>query len=158
MPNFILVCTDSVSPEGIKLSAETLADARLRAGRWPLYAHTPNQKRMAAGDRIAVYLGGARSRAQCFDAFAHVDRIEAADPMRDREAGYDALAGHQPATAWILLKEIRRLNPRVSIRGMLADLSFVPQKWNWGTVFVSGVRSVSDGDWKVIMDRADAGG
>ena len=135
MPNFILVCTDSVSPEGIKLSAETLADARLRAGRWPLYAHTPNQKRMAAGDRI-----------------------EAADPMRDREAGYDALAGHQPATAWILLKEIRRLNPRVSIRGMLADLSFVPQKWNWGTVFVSGVRSVSDGDWKVIMDRADAGG
>jgi hypothetical protein len=149
MHNFILVCTDAVSPEGVKVSAETLADRRLRAGRWPLYPKTPHQARMAAGDRLLIYLGGARPGAQSFYAVAKVTREVA--KMKDSTSESKELEGHQPASAWLLLGDIRRLTPRISVRELLPRLSFLPKTPScWGVAFISGVRIVSDADWDVI--------
>jgi EVE domain len=152
MHNFILVCTDAVSPRGKRLSAEAQAEARLRAGRWPLYTGTPHQGRMAPGDRLLVYLGGARPGAQSFYAIAEVSLIETVQRRKESRSEGDYLEGHQPASSWLLLKSIRRLSPRVSVRELLPRLSFLPKTPNrWGVAFMSGVRILSDADWEVIV-------
>jgi|ERR1700738_1091805 hypothetical protein len=152
MQNFILVCTDAVSPEGVKLSAETLAEARLSVRRWPLYPNTPHQAKMAPGDRFVVYLGGARPGAQSFYAVGQVALIETVRRRHESSSGPGDLEGHQPASSWLLLEDVRRLTPRVSVRELLPRLSFLPKTPNrWGVAFMSGVRVVSDANWEVIV-------
>jgi hypothetical protein len=157
MHNFILVCTDAVTPEGARLGAETLAEARLVAHRWPLYPQTPHQGRMAPGDRLVVYLGGSRVGAQSFYAIGRIALIERSKRGRDSSSAHDHLQGHQPASSWLLLKDTQRLNPRVSVRDLLPKLSFLPKTPSrWGVAFMSGVRILSDADWRVIVARGAA--
>lgn len=157
MRNFILVCTDAISPDGVKVSAESLAERRLRAGRWPLYPKTPLQGRMTPGDRLLVYLGGARPGAQSFYAVATVALTEPVQRRKETALDGDDLSGHQPASSWLLLRDILLLNPRVSVRELLPRLSFLPKTPNrWGAAFMSGVRTLSDADWAVIVAGATA--
>ena len=157
MHNFMLICTDAVSPEGDKLGAETLAKARLNAARWPLYPQTPHQGRMSPGDRLLVYLGGNGPAAQSFYAVARVASTHRAQKLKESSSDSQELEGHQPASAWLILKDIRHLTPRISVRELLPRLSFLPKTPNrWGVAFMSGVRILSDADWEIIVAGSTA--
>lgn len=150
MANFILVCTDVDLPEGGSRTAEVVAKNRLAANRWPLYRRTPHQRRMAPDDRLLLYLGGSRAGAHSFYATARIDAIVPAS--RTHRPFLPALEGQQPATSWLVLKDIKRLEPRIPVSTILPKVSFLPKKnpRRWGVAFMSGVRVLTDADWDAI--------
>jgi hypothetical protein len=72
MANYILICTDWASEDGVVKAAIEVANARLAATRWPLYRNTRNRLSMETGDRVVIYAGGVRPGKKLFHATANV--------------------------------------------------------------------------------------
>jgi hypothetical protein len=107
---------------------------------------------MAAGDRLVVYLGGSRPGARSFYAIAEVASRPLTSKTKIDAPDGNELEGHQPASSWLPLKDVRWFQPRVAIREVLGRLSFAPKTHNrWGVAFMSGVRVLSDADWDLIV-------
>jgi len=146
MNTFILVVGDSSDLDDVFVAADTVAKSRIEKGLWPIYRHTRNRSRIAAGDEVFIYLAGRSYGSQTFIASAIVEDVLSADNVDCRDS--DELLSDYPYRC-IKLNRVNEHN-YVSIRPILSKLSFVKHEDRWGMYFQGGARMISSTDRELI--------
>lgn len=142
--HYILIKRDGYDAQGHKCSAAQCAQLLLDYGRWPLWEKTRNRKKIAVGDRIAVYLAGCSEVV----AVAVVSGIEQWKNVHARKYPLELDGVPQ---AQLLLSDVRPLAPSIAVRDRLHRLSFITQgSPKWGVAFMGGTRGVSTADFAVL--------
>jgi len=159
MSNFILVCMEGVTADGVVVSEDKIAARRMHAKRWPLFARTKHRSEIDPGSRVLVYVGGQQAWGQSFVATATVLACDQVDRTRRRHpADTSDDAVEQQVVAWLRLAEVRPLRPAREMRDLLDRLSFIPEnRSRWGVSFMGGVRRISDEDWNAIVSAVPSG-
>jgi hypothetical protein len=148
---YMFIVNDAYSIDGRRVPAYEVACHRLRLGAWPLYKGTKNRNSIALGDRILVYIGGAKEHRQAFIASASVRAVEGAIPRRSAPTDPEDVIADPPFKI-VLLSDVVYLEPPVEIRPLLKSLSFVHSLARWGAGLVGGCRSVTAADFHKITN------
>ena len=148
--NFLFVTTDSETVDGALASAASIIKFRLHSRLWPLYANTPHQKNLKKGDRILLYCGGSFPDRCKILASAEVQGVESIRNPLSVEETKRFLTG-MPSTM-VSLDKIVHFEAPVSLRNVLTQLECCPSNLTkWGVILHSGVRQLSDSDFKIIL-------
>lgn len=151
---YLLIASDAENATGGRADAKYVAEFRLRNGRWPLYENTPNRTQIRPGDECVIYLAGRGAARQEFLAVALVDRVVEANKRQTATDPPDVLTSI-PETV-IAFRDIRYFNPRVAIRPLLRELSFIPKNLQkWGASVRGGCRLISKADVELIVESAN---
>lgn len=149
MNTFLLVANSADAVSGGRIPADVIVGRRLAAGQWPLYKNTPHQKEMQSGDKAIIYLAGPKQMK--FVAQVQIDAITSAKNFS--ADGDDALTD-APVQA-ILFSKVQWFKEPISIRGIMANLDFVPKNTiKWGCVLQRGAKKISLSDAEVILTKA----
>ena len=142
--HYVLVANDSYDASGRRRAGLSSAQARLKIGRWEIYATTRNRKQLAVNDRLAIYIAGQKTAKQCFVATATISEIELA--ARSRRATLD----EENVEVTLILNAIKE-GGFVSIHSLSDRLSFFPKNnKKWGAVLMGGCRLISSDDFSII--------
>jgi hypothetical protein len=153
---YLLIASDAESATGGTADAKYVAEFRLRNGRWPLYENTPNRTQIRPGDECIIYLAGMGLASQEFLAAAVVDRLVETHNRRITVDPPDVITSG-PETV-VEFRDIRYFSPRVPIRPLLRDLSFITKNLQkWGASVRGGCRLISRADVDRILQSAREG-
>lgn len=152
MQNYILVCIDSLlSATGTTEPALVVAQRRILAGRWPLYARTKHRLDICEGDRALIYAGGQRGHSRVFIATTRIASNQPVNSAR-RLSLPTNLDGDNPPVSWLTFADTNKMVPTVHMSELLEKLSFIPKnRSRWGVTLMGGVRRISDADWAIIL-------
>lgn len=147
--NFILVTVDPELSNGRPGVAFDLVQWRLSRHLWPLYKRTRNRTAIAAGARVAFYVGGSRRLAGNIIATANAQDLRRQTDVDPPNVLSD------PASIVLSLHEVRQLKVPIRFRDVLPDLSIAPKNMSkWGVVLHGGSRRLTDADWAKLFESS----
>ncbi len=143
---YLLIASPSENTQGERVSALDLAERRLSAKKWGLWAHTPHQKEIQTGDLCIIYLAG--TGAKQFVACARVVNVLRSTTMNHIDG--DALTDF-PSTV-LHLNDVQWFKHPISIANIKDKLDFIPKNVvRWGCVLQRGVKKISPKDASTIL-------
>lgn len=149
MNYFLLIASASEDLNGASISALEMANRRLGAKSWGLWANTPHKKEIAPEDILLVYIAGVNGRK--FIATAKAEMVR----FGDQPYVGDGNALTDPPCAVIKLKDIRRFDAPIFISEIKDELEFIPKNVaRWGCVLQRGVKRISSKDASTILVKA----
>jgi len=104
--------------------------------KWPIYQYTPNKKKLQVGDNIIFYKAG--QDGQKFIGKARINTKLANNGSTDYSIG---------------ISNIEIWEKPIAIKDIISELQFIVDKINWGIHFQSGVRRISDNDYRTIISK-----
>lgn len=110
---------------------------RIACGEWPIFQHTPNRKKLKAGDRVIFYLAGEHGRK-------FVGNCTLNSALKEKENGLDSS---------VCLSDIMVWKMHVDVHDVLEDLDFIYKKNIWGCYFQGGVLTISEKDHRLILSN-----
>ena len=146
--HYLLIKQDDVSQNGESLTADAAAKALLAAGFWPLWIRTRYKHKVAAGDKVAIYLAGAKNQ-----------KIIATAAVREKGLWSKQTLMEYPLTLMgkpeyvLFLEHIELLKTPVMINEHLEQLSFVKPGAKWGVQLMGGMREVSAEDFRILTTQ-----
>lgn len=138
---FLLIASKAESFDGNAIHSEEMAERRLSAGKWGLYANTPHKSEIAPGDDLIVYLAGRKGMR--FTAFATAGQVDF--KPRNYKADGDALT--DPPVAVLDVLNVRPFRRSVAIHEIKDRLDFIPKgTLKWGCVLQRGLKRLTAED------------
>jgi len=131
------------------VTAEEILKQRLADSFWGLGERTPNRRHLQKGDEIILYLGQpvmaiAASATLASDSFALSN--EQKEKYSHGKTLYETDYG-------VLLTSIRCWETTRPVKDLLPSLKFIENKENWFAYFQGGVRQISEGDYRTIIEN-----
>ena len=133
------------------LSAEKIAEYLLQNEVWQYTPMTPNAKKITKGDKVLIYLAG-RERRYFYATFEIKEPINLPNIKLEQNGKWEDVFNqmfklNSPICSVEKFKEKIYLDEELRAR-----LSFIVDKKNWGLYFRQGIRTLSEKDYKVIMN------
>lgn len=110
---------------------------RMRDGKWPIYAHTPNRKKIDVGDSVVFYKAGIGGQKFLGSAKISSD-IE--------KTGIDFSLDLTDIVVW---------DKGLDVAQLLGKLKFVKNKEHWRSYFQGGVKPLGEDDYTKIVNSAN---
>jgi Endonuclease NucS len=146
--SYWIFCATAHKDVGIS-DPEDVLKQRFSDQFWGLEEKTPNRRALKAGDNVVFYLGiphrtFAASAVLASDSFAL-----SPSQQEDLSHGMDFYR----APYGVRLSEISTWEHPCRVEDVLASLSFIENKNNWGVYFQGGVRYLPERDFEAITQR-----
>lgn len=145
MNHWIFVVT---SHEEFGLTGEDVFRQRTQDKFWGLGEKTPNRKNLAAGDSIVFYIGNP---IRAFSATAVLAGPSFSLSQEEREELSHGKEFYR-AQYGVRLERVDVWPERRPIETVLPNLTFIENKKSWGTYLQGGVRSISEQDYRTIVN------
>ena len=130
----------------ITVPAIEVAEERLHASHWPIYAGTKNQSLMIPGTEVFVYIGGTRRLARHIIAVARISGVVFAAPV-----DIDPRNAVHQAKMWLRLDSIEFLRTPVNLGAVREKLEFSKNGGRaWGSKLQGGCVALSSADAKKL--------
>lgn len=148
--HFLLIKQADHTPAGEKLNALQAAKVLLAAGVWPLWTRTPCKHQVRPGDRVAIYLAGAKNQTVVATASVRGKKLWTASMLRN----YPLSLSGVPEQV-LMLSDVAELNDPARIADHLDRLRFIgPNKAKWGVRLMGGMRSIPIEDFHLLTARS----
>jgi predicted RNA-binding protein len=146
-----IFCVTAHKEVGIS-DPEDVLKQRFNDQFWGLGEKTPNRRALKAGDRVVFYLGIPH---RTFGASAVLASDSFALSPQQREELSHGIDFYR-APFGVRLSEVKIWEHPCRVEDVLAALSFIENKDNWGVYFQGGVRYVPERDFEVITQQCFA--
>jgi hypothetical protein len=148
MANFILIKMPDFDKVGKRLSAHDAALAVARSGVWPLWSRTPCKDLVKAGDKVAIYTGGAKAQRVIAKAV-----VEGRHAWSNTDtAAYPLAMSGIPLIA--LQLKVTELAESIHLPDYLDLLDLtITNKKKWGVKLMGGMRSMTDNDYALLTGQ-----
>lgn len=110
---------------------------RIAYKEWPIFQHTPNRKKLRAGDKVIFYLAGNHGRK-------FLGNCTLNSALKEEENELDSSVGLSDIMVWKM---------HIDVHDVLADLDFIYRKNIWGCYFQGGVITISKKDHQLILSK-----
>jgi|CXWL01.1.fsa_nt_gi hypothetical protein len=142
MTTWVFVVT-AQKVDGKPYSPHDILNLRFKDSFWGLGESTPNRKLLKKGDQVVFYLGipiksFTASAVLASDAFQ-------LDPSQKQKYSHDL--EYFTMDYGVLLEDLRIWESSVAVDEIVAGLSFIKNKENWGAYFQGGIRQIPSEDF-----------
>lgn len=148
MHYWLFTVTQKKIDSGI-LDADEVLRQRLADRFWGLGERTPNKRYLKIGDRIVFYVGipfvsFAASATLASDSFT------LSEEQKDK---YDHGKPFYRSDYGVILEDTQYWEKPRLVKDLIPSLKFIENKENWGAYFQSGVRQLSEDDFRTITEN-----
>lgn len=149
--HFLMVSSDSEDIYDRRISAFAITAYRLGKGLWPIYNGTRYRKHLSSGARLLFYIGGSREYSGLVVARANIVEVINKTMLVDHE---DFLTA--PAFQVLRLVDVDMLEPKIKLKSLIAQLTFINPGPKWGAALMGGVRKVTKDDYNYLSGVKNA--
>lgn len=146
---FIFVANDVPLSPGLTVGADEIASTLLRRDFWAFTEHVPLRAKLRELDEVLIYLAGASRRY--FVASAQV--AKASDAITGDERAVLEGLGLSFMRHRVLLRKVRRFEPYVEIKPLIAELCFIKDKKNYGLHLRLPIVRINQEDFERIVRK-----
>ena len=137
--------------DSVVLPAEEIAEYLLEKEVWQYTPLTPNIKKINKGAKVLVYLAGPK-RKYFYATFELQEQIKSTNMELKKSKDWKE-SFNQMFKLDSSICKVEKFTPPINLDAELRGrLSFIVDKKNWGLYFRQGVRTLSEQDYKAVMD------
>lgn len=151
--HYLLVVSPLGKPTGGYFPSRIVAEARLSAKVWPLYARTTFLNIIAAGDCCLIYAAGAGPNSQLFVGKTNVHSVKQVRANWVEPLGVNAT---KFASKLLHLENVTIWRDPVAIKPLVTNLRFIKNKVYWGQALQGGCKRLSVEDFELICDAVSS--
>jgi len=111
---------------------------RMERKTWPVFGYTVNRKKIQPGDRVVFYKAGEGNKEL-------IGTAETASAIKGEEKEIDYAVELRNISVW---------KKKVLMKPLVAKMSFVTHKAQWGLSMQGGVIRISEKDYNTIIAKS----